>query len=317
MITIHQSYISFTTIPGTPCLLPGTDTYVVAYPTKLEIFSLSHALRYVSQFHGIEGLVEKFKVVVDLERGGVTVEGHAPNGFYRILIAPGKLQVKKGHVRLEGDQFTCVQYPRERERLSFGVHKAIFWPKVVERRSLDELLPLFYAVTHGYPAGEEQNTQLANIRDERDLIALFTTGFQGMFVPQQVDSNYHGHLLQPSTLPSPEILGTLHRHLRAMFVIERESTLHLLPQLPSKLVAGRFINVLLQKGHKISFEWTKGKLRQVIVDAAIDDQILLTAQDLKRCRIRQKKSQAGKIVALHSPLQLQAGIRYLLDTFAK
>lgn len=329
--TICQSYTPFTNIPGTPCLLPGTDVYVVAYPTKIEVYGFDEKLRAIATIYNHGGMVEKFQVLLDLKRGIILVEGKAPSGFYRVEITPGELCVKKGKVELDVTQFECkvlalASFEQlSQETLSFGVHKALLWQKVEERMAIQELLPLFYAATRFYnEVGAESNTQLANLDSitspaslEKAIQCFFKTGFHGLFVPTQLDKKFSGHTVVPSHLPGAVILGTLHQKIRAFFIQESAQLLTLLPRLPKSIIAGRFINCCLMKGHKLSFEWTKGKLRRLVIEAKAEDNLFIASQELVRCRIRKSKSESGKVISLQSSLHLQTGISYLLDKFEK
>ena len=71
-IEISQRLRPFTHRPGMASILPGTGERVVVYPTMVG-----------GQYLPISGPVKGFTHQLDLEKGCLSVYGHAKEGFFR------------------------------------------------------------------------------------------------------------------------------------------------------------------------------------------------------------------------------------------
>lgn len=110
MITVKTKLRPFSHLSGAKCLLPGTDTVVVAFPNVLRVGSKEIPLNISSEF----------TLQQDLERNCVWVFG------------------KNFRMKLDGVSHEKI------ERLSLGSHKSQDWDMVLRRMDMNEILPVLY-----------------------------------------------------------------------------------------------------------------------------------------------------------------------------
>ncbi len=270
MITIANRLRPFSHTPGTQCLIPGTTKVLTAYPTRIEIDGEAQELE-------VTGPVEKFLVQQDLEKGCVTVEGHAASGFFRHVI--------------QGEPIPHL------ERLSLGCHKKQDWDLVTRRCDLIEIAPFWFQLAQWTPGSADKALEM-------DLKQAFQAGFTGILVPQANDPLHQGLPRPPSDL--------LHAGAQAIrdAILQADATSLTIPR-PTWTV-GRLVGAQAPFG-TIDLEWTKGAPRQMVIHPSPDTQITLhLPPEIKQCRLN--RTTVLKNGAL---LNLQAGEVVALDRFEK
>lgn len=87
-ITIAERLRPFSHLPGTQLMLPGTPYLFQIYPSFVVIFDLSGAYprKIYELIPEIKGPVEKFTVMLDLEKFCLFVWGHSCEGYFRYRI---------------------------------------------------------------------------------------------------------------------------------------------------------------------------------------------------------------------------------------
>lgn len=84
-IRIAQRLRPFCHLPGTYCVLPGSDLRLQLFPCLIRVHDLSTSTpEFITEISlNIQGPVEDFTVLQDLEKGILIVWGHTPKGFFR------------------------------------------------------------------------------------------------------------------------------------------------------------------------------------------------------------------------------------------
>lgn len=299
-IEIFKHTAIWTKIPGTQVLLPGSTDVVIPYPTYYVVKSLTTGEERKVLLE-TSGPVDDFCARADVETGEVSIEGRTRKGFFRELVQK-KSTAKK-------------------PRLSFGSHKGLNLPQVLDRESMIELVPLLFAASYGYPQGIERTPSLLkDFQDETDRLKLFghlrdilRAGFTGVFAPHQND--FWGYEHKVSNLAPVEFLGTLSASIQSLFLEESNNTLVVLPKLPIEAASGRFIDIPTSFGI-VHLEWTKKKLRRLFIEAKINHELrLVLPQGLSRFRVRTSKADKGRVYSCDVPLILEKGNPYYLDQF--
>ena len=80
----------FSHLPGESSMLPKSSWSVTAYPTRVELENLGEAKEKISFLLELEGPIEGFTLMQDLERNFVRVFGTAKEGYfsYRLFAEP-------------------------------------------------------------------------------------------------------------------------------------------------------------------------------------------------------------------------------------
>ena len=188
---------------------------------------------------------------------------------------------KKKLSRKETHLFPCAQetVSHSHEKMHFGCHKAQDWPFVKRRLSLEEFLPIWFALgvkcpkapTHYEGTAELLKTCETHLKNkDRTLVGpallkLFRAGFEGMLIPRLIDTDYQG-ILAPAPHPKGSPLVLLSegaRLIRRLFINETEEAIALLPCLPVELHAGRFNHIEVSNALSLDLEWSKKTLRRV------------------------------------------------------
>jgi hypothetical protein len=312
-IKIAQRYKPFSHRPGTAALLPGSSLVVRAYPTRLEIFSLSGEL-LVERSWPLEGPVAEFTVEQDLEKGHLRVWGSAENGYYRYRLHATEdgvqLVSEKGQISSEivlGMSTTCYSLP-PLERISFGDHHKQEWEGVKRRFTLSEFLPFWFHLGQQLP---EKQGDLPNL-SANQLPALFLSRFQGLLVPTFKDYNYEGIDFQVDEDLCPLLLLTEgSRLIRSLLLMGSSETFSLLSGLPQQLHAGRAVGMHMEWG-SLDMEWRSRRLRRVILRATEKCSLQLTVpKEIKRFRCR------GRFIAAGQKIELMKGEEVECDRFER
>lgn len=338
-ITVNERYRPFCHRPGTLALVPGTSVAVKAYPTRLEFYHAKGSLLGIAQ---IPGTAKTVAVQQDLERGCLTfwrqdgLRGHCrgvEGGFNLTLNRPiewpegspiREFAPRQWHFHADG----CQEVSPSKERLYLGCSKQQDWELIRRREALEELLPLWFALgnqTHvaGYREGESllQRCQQAEKEELPEcLLDLYRAGFSlgGMLFPQVEDSGYHGYPLPPVAGDDPlAVLSEGAALIRSLFcALTDGGELKILPKVPPLFHAGKMTGVTLVPGLEIDIEWTKKKLRRLVLHVAESRHLqLLLPRVLRRYRFKAGKGGRGEWQSCGTPLSLEGGLTYTMDRF--
>ncbi len=174
-ITIAERLRPFSHRPGVKVLVPGSSYSLQIFPAYLKIADLRQAqASTLAEWQlSIEGPVDQFTVLQDLEKRKISVWGQAQNGYFRYhcYLTENRqeivLEVEKaspagltyqssGNKELQGNLdakqlltlFTfatpCMATSSLTERLSLGNHKAQEWELIRRRSSMIEVFPLWH-----------------------------------------------------------------------------------------------------------------------------------------------------------------------------
>jgi hypothetical protein len=304
---------------------------------------------------GWKGPIKQWTAELDLERQELVVFGRAQSGYfsYRLKRQGDSLVLLVDKVppatacrssvlteqTLEKRQSLslmtlgkCQELP-VLSRLSLGSHKAQEMSKIRERRDPCELIPLWLRVADlcekfEGKRGKKGHYALLKVCEEGDKLeivqqwmAFFSSAFTGVFVPRLIDTEHQGIVAcEPeagvSALP---LLYDSAALIRSLFYREGNGNrVAILPALPPEFHCGRFINIALSSGVMLSFEWTKKKLRRVLLSASQEvDIVLQLPHAIASCRCKSKQTGLRQLdVKAHEVCcTLASGEKMELDRF--
>lgn len=330
-------------------MLPNSSWKVTAYPTRFELENLGTGEEKILFSLEAQGPIRGFTLMQDLERDFVRVYGTAQQGYFSFRLTaeadgivlllercpvaglPFSFQGKKKILkRKETYAFplshTELMHPHE--KIHFGCHKKQDWALVKRRLSLEEILPLWFALGRKSPKESLHYEGTATLFKECEtaiqnqgrtlvgplLLKLFQAGFGGMLTPRLVDTDFQGILApQKEAQGSPLILLSHGADLiRMLFLSAEGDDLAILPCLPVELHAGHAANLQVSEDLNLDIEWSKKMLRRLTLRSSKERTWKLKLQeDLKSYRLN------GNRVSVESPLCLEAGKTFLLDRFEK
>lgn len=312
-IKIRAKLRPFSHTPGAACVIPGTCSVIEAFPTRLRIDGREVLLN-------LTGPVKGFTLQQDLERHCVFVFGTAKEGYFRLRVDGGRIQVEKGP--LDDVQIPILCEPNAPfERLSLGSHKTQDWDSVQKRCDLKEILPILFCLGQKLPPIPPQKltgtARLLEFPEDRKELAealesFVKAAFTQILVPRLIDDQYQG--LAPDEAAAGNRFFLLQegaKRIRALFFHQNERRLALLPNLPIPFDAGRMIGIKAPGIGEIDFEWSKKSLRRLILRASTSGEVLFDLQSaIKTFRVgKRRRQKAGE------PLLIEAGKTYFLDRF--
>ncbi len=331
-IDIALRFKPFSHLPGTTCLIPGTQWRVQIFPTFARLISPSG--KEVRHAFSHQGPLEDFTVVQDLEKNEVRMFGKCAGKYIRYI-----LRSQEGTISLfedKKDPLLLVKTPvfaqnPNKERLSMGIHKKQDWEGMRRRLDMAEILPIWFSLGKRTPCDAQNPAGSAKLLEEcqsllsnRHLLEtrfrhLFLAGFSGLFDPRIHDPEHQGIL---SDQPVEDLHGSLQllsggaKLIRAMFFSQEQNTWLLLPCLLPSFHAGRFVDIETQEKDLLSLEWSKGLLRRVIIHPSSDHSVVIDwPKELRHCRMRANEQmrpfQRGET------LELKKGQPIFLDCFQK
>ena len=190
-VRIGQRFKPFSHLPGTRCLVPGTPFQVTAYPTRIAVHECAAYPKLLFLLDlVVEGPVEGFTLIQDLERGEVRVFGTAEQGYFRLALRLEGKQVVIGVQRApraglsivasalapgvclatrDGKPFEAgalvgksaliasgldlwEEGKLSDERLSLGKNKEQAWEKSAQRCDMAELFPFWLRLGQSVPS---------------------------------------------------------------------------------------------------------------------------------------------------------------------
>jgi len=347
LLTNHMR--PFSHVPGETCMLPRSSWKVIAYPTRISLENLGSGSEKILFSLQMEGPIQGYTLMQDLERDFVRIFGTAKEGYFsfRLTAEPDAIRLLLERAPESGISFsfqgkdktlkrseTCA-FPlphketfHPHEKIHFGCHKKQDWTLIKRRLNLDEILPIWFAIGRKCPeqplhyegtaklfkACEAAIQQQDRLEIGPLLIKLFQVGFGGMLTPRLADTDYQGIVVD--TVPpqgSPLVLLSHGAELiRQLFINAKGGKLSLLPCLPIELHAGRCTSMQISKDLSIDIEWSKKALRRLVMRPKKNQAWKLDLQrDLKSFRMEGKRFQK------EDTLQFKAGKTYLLDRFER
>lgn len=349
-IEIAQRYKPFCHRSGTQVILPRSTWSLKAYPARLEIEDRSEPTpkQLAVLDLDVQGPIDDFTVMQDLEKSHVKISGKAANGHFRYhLDALGKhgamLMMEKapaagiciGEKLLKSGENLVIGQAEEKisksnfERLSLGSHKAQDWELMRRRQDFRDIFPLWYSLGQQMP--EQFPSTFPLLNECREAIAsnhpekilshfkrLFLAGFEEMLVPRLSDTSYQGIVQSVAPIGSPLQILTEGFHLiRSLFLQQKAEGLYLLPALPPEFHCGRLVNMECEMG-QLTMEWTKKALRRVVLKASKPQTAaFFFSQGETRCRLRHSFADRGVPYYSGSPLDFMPGQQYWLDQFQR
>lgn len=327
-IKIAERLRPFSHVPGVCCLLPKTKVTVQAFPTLIRFLEIQDIELE------LEGPVQDFTVQQDLERGHLSVYGHAKNGYFRYVISQENegIFIRFQKFPLPKETIFIPHLCREvapcKERLSLGNHKAQDWEMMRRRADLKEIFPLWVKLANLTPNLEVASHPLLSCCEEQVAMQLkvsiystfsdlFKAGFYDMLVPRFYDTQHQGFALPVETDTPPHFIlkqgGAL---IRSLFFQEDSETLSLLPCLPPEFHAGRYLNIKTSHGEEIDIEWSKKMLKRVLLRPSSPRSLRLHLPKVKSFRVRTSLQDRGYILTPEDLLPTTS-IPLILDRFQK
>lgn len=306
-------------------LLPGSHLEAEVYPTRFVVGECDWRLP-------IEGPIAGFTVQLDLEGGSIRVWGIAKSGPFRYRLRAGagdqfRMVVEKGELPVpESSPLPLFVPPKEMERLSLGSHKSQEWEAAARRGDMAELFPAWLRLGQLLPpceTGPFPGSLLERCQEGRELdpfVRLFEAGFSDLLLPRLVDADWRGFSLTPlgegyrgSALP---LLSEGARIIRSLFIDEQGEELALLPRLPFPLHAGRFLDLRWRLG-RLDMEWSRRRLRRLILRAEAAGEFCLKSADWRSCRLSSPSDLRGRLLLSGDPVTVGKGEILYLDRFER
>lgn len=253
MLKIKEKLRPFSHVPGTRCLIPGTNKVVQAYPTKLLLDGKEYPL---------DGPVKQFTLCQDVERRCCVVFSEK----YRLYIWPnGEVKKQKPPIVFQ-------------ERLFLGCTKKMEWEMMKRRCDMCEIFPLWFQLGQMEAKGSfSLLDECAQKRDVASFTKLFRVGFGSMMVPRRKDEDFLG-LCEDEVQGDPAILlSEGFRIIRSLFLDGNQVLPHLPPEFPS----GKLLT------ETIDLEWTKKQIRRVFVRSKTEPKLQFPKK-IKRYRVTKK-----------------------------
>jgi hypothetical protein len=308
-IEIAGRFRPFSHRSGTRFLLPKSSVGVQVFPALLVFNDLA------KPFDGIfgkialdiEGPVDEFTILQDLEKMQLRIWGHAKNGYFRyhiefsadhginIVIEKGTFQLSAilGRCDLFSQSyyrvpFKCLKVDGENslERLSLGNHKAQNTCLMRSRIDFSEILPLWHSLGKvvPFPVSKSKVGTLSLLKACEQAVqqvspesllshfrSLFLAGFDDWLSPRLIDTDFHGIVKDNGDdylEESPlSLLSEGSRIIRSLFVHQHGEVIKLLPALPKELHCGRFTDIACGDWGMLSIEWSKKAIKKVILKA--------------------------------------------------
>lgn len=334
MIKIADRFRPFSHTPGTKFPIPFTSQGVQVYPSALRLFP-SQELVPLS----LQGPVNKFTALLDLEKGCIRVFGEASNGVFRYSIF-GKED--RGSFAIGSNLYFQQDKPKDLllpvkspflsdelpapptlERLSLGVSKTLDWDLVKRRRNMAEILPVWFRLGQMVPQADlgkgnsllHQFLQAKGMELEPSFFSVFDTGFSGVLSPEPLDTHFLGYPLPPVASDPLALLSEGAKKLRSLFFQEKKETFTLLPDALHYFKHGRMLDVQSSIG-TWDLEWTKGMMRRMIIRCKKGgNYTLIFPKSHASCRLS-----FGSVKIswdCKAPLDLKEGTEYFFDQFQK
>lgn len=178
-LTIAERLRPFSHLPGTAFVVPGTSLSLEVFPAFIRVIDLAlSSPAVVAEISiGVEGPIDGFNVILDLENGSIRVLGVSQKGFFRYSVrgetngkaiavtvekgpdsgilfsakgpwtSQGSASIQPGEKIVFAEDVDGEALPYKfsgLERLSLGSHKLQDWELVRRRLSFDEIFPIWF-----------------------------------------------------------------------------------------------------------------------------------------------------------------------------
>lgn len=350
LISIAERFRPYSKLAGTACLLPFSKLQLQIFPAYVKIFDLSLAepvLKYEFPLP-IQGPVQGFTVMQDLEKGCLKVWGESERGFFRYRVhaantAGGVAFISEktptsqlfAALPMDYQQKDAIRSLHGIERLSFGVTKSADWTLVHRRLELAEILPFWFRLGQMIPAVEEHSEGAASmLHAVDDAIAskdsiglsrcfknLYLAGFDGLLNCHLKDFNHQGFDIPEvpaGSQRSPLLLLSKGAQLikQMLVAVTPPQRIDILPCLMPELHAGRLCNASLGKIGWLDLEWSKKQTRRIVFFSAENQTLSFHFQSsLKSYRLCKANSNAMMLKTCGEPVAFEASTTYFLDRF--
>ncbi len=325
MIQIAQKLCPYSHVAGVTCVIPGTCSEVIVYPTLLSIEGHSIPLP-------IQGPVQPFTVEQDLEKNCIRVFGKGKDGYFRL-----KITGKEGGFDIiaeKGPSFSqffpfATRFKENAlcEKLSLGNHKAQDWDFVQRRCDPREFLPALFCLGQKIPfiapqplSGTARLLELPPSRSDlySSLQLFFMAAFKGILSPRLIDDQHQGICCKEEVAGDRFfLLQEGAKMVRSLFFQQIERRLQFLPRLPIPLDCGRMTGLKAPGIGTIDLEWSKKTLRRVNIHADTPGDVLLDLpKGIRQFRVRKSAKERGRILQATDAVVLEEAPRlYLIDRF--
>ena len=346
IIKIANRFRPFSHVANSITLIPNSELAAEIYPSYIHIFNVA-TKDTLYEKHFSFGPLEKFTVILNLEKGRIEVTGRAASGFIRYFVDPTSIYFLKG-----GEEEKKVIFQEDKKiepllqrcRLSLGCHKAQNAEAIFARQDLTEILPIWFFLSQSLPKVADVKkphfsptllTQVEEALKANDkgegvytaLAAFFKAAFKGLFFPRLTDDYHQGFLLPIIQASHPFPLLILQKSYPLICQLffqererEREKMWRFLPCLPPQFHAGKLCDLVTSKGHKISLEWTKKTIFRLEIQAISDDHYAFKFHpDIKRFRLLNQGTSKtlGSVCSNGQEIMLRKNESYLLDRFER
>lgn len=290
IIKIAERFRPFSHVPGTTCVLPQTTLAFTIYPTKIFVRDLKYSdseITNVIETKTLNGSIEKFLIICDLEQSYISVEGFANKKFFRYRIMPSidnKFIIDCQKYPIDWNYAEpviaakAIDVKHESERLHLGVTKKLDWSLVKRRLSLAEILPVWFYLGQQVPDVPILNgdsllslcERSLDLRNKNEIVEnfknVFLAGFNGILSPRLTDEEFYGYACPP--VCSESALSTLNygaKLIRKMFFDTfQEKEFSILPLLSPEFHCGRILDLKCGIFGNLDLEWTKKLIRRMV-----------------------------------------------------
>lgn len=318
-INIGERLRPFSHQPGTVFPVPFTDQGVALYPTAIRVEPSGELIHL-----DVEGPIDDFTGVLDLERGEVRIFGKGKSSPFCYWICA------------DGDNIFCSKAkpvvktpPLPIERLSLGMSKKLDVDLLKRRNLLSELLPIWFRLGQMVPSGliPEGDSLFQDLKDgmleesRPDLLAhfqaLLAAGFIGCFYPQTIDRNFLGYGKSPLPQGTPPhlLLSQGYALIRSLVLKVSEPVCYFLPRISSLFHSGRVLGLNLPFG-SVDLEWTHYRLRRLQFTCRESGSWHFQfPKEFQTCRLTIDRSIEKYACTSERVLDLVVGSQYFFDRF--
>jgi hypothetical protein len=311
---------------------------VKAFPSALQMRCLQTQKTLWHHWDAM-GPVSPFTVEQNLEKKALYVYGQAKQGYFRFVLRKEKQDIvllwekcpfpAQSPIILAQDAAPIVE--PSQEHLFLGSNKQKDFYAVRKRKDLREILPIWHALGKMFPRQGKEEGPIFDLlseceakisRREKDveslLLKLYLAGFSQGFVPRGFDSEWQGIISASKDLEAFSLLQRGSSMISSLFFQEKEGVYAILPCLASLFVSGRITHSKTTQGCHIHMEWTKSRLRKMILFAEKNCTFTLDLpKEIKDYRVRNTPWEKGVFLDRKESIRMFAGSRIYLDRFLK
>lgn len=325
MIKIEQRLQPFSVSPGTLFQIPGSCLFCRIFPSLIQI--LDNKCLVVNEFFLDKNYDGIFCVMQDLHKIGVKVF----IGKERYWIS-NQGMIKKGKALSQRNFFSS-------EFLSLGMNKKLDWEMIYRRKSLLEILPLWFRLGVLTPEinltqdeKESENFLLFSsviknfFSQEKDkqyqvLKNLFFSCFPFNLVPQQ-QNIYFPKPHQSTSIGKKGYPLFLLREgaffIRSLFIRIDRNIFNILPCLLKQFHSGRFINISCNDLGSIDLKWSKKMIKKIVFRSYKEGVInFIFPKNVNKFRLTNLENKEKKVLLSSSSMEIKSRNTYVLDCFQK